>query len=413
MAVAIYALLAIIAIGTIAFLVSPKANWRGYHRYRMFCPGCDFTLRMNEIECLRHGYDPLDIWREKRFLPPYVSISSKCNIWEHEPTHAYTPWEYTYMMPLSLLPRRVAWGVYVAFMFGCLLILLRLSRKMDGPLVAAAALLLAIYPIWSNFFAGNFSVPLLFAAFMMAWFLNRGHVVLAGVAWAFLMTKPQLGILFAVPLLWRKRFATCSVATAICLVASLVPAVMCSTSPLKMILQIPSIGSFAFEGCGTLPWCLCGYMSRNVEIILSCALGLSLCLFMTGCLRREKDWFWLLMPAAICAPNWTYTQSCSFAFGWFFFFAVLRELRQCPRSTAIWVFLIVSAIVNSRIYLALYNASGFFHLAAPYSHNIHLTIDSLNSTASLLLALAFCIWKARQGRTDRAAGDEKGLATVA
>ena len=394
-----YVALALIALGTVAFLISPLANWRGYHRYRMFCPGCDFTLRMNEVECVRQGYDPLDIWGEKRFLPPYVSSFSddKRNIWEHEPVNAYTPWEYAYMMPLSFLPRRVAWGVYVAFMFACLIVLLRLSRKQEGPLVAALSLLLVVYPVWSNFFAGNFAVPLLFAAFMMAWLLNRGHDALAGVAWALLMTKPQLGLLFAVPLLWRGKIVTCVVAASICLAASLVPAALCSTSPLKLIFDAPSANTACFSGSGTLPWCLCGLLSRNAEIVLSCVIGFAVCFFMTWCLRREKDWFLFFMPAAICAPNWTYTQSCSFAFGWFFFFAILRDLRRNPQSTTLRVFLLLAILVVSRAYVAIYNGIGFCHLSAPYSQDVHLTIDSLNSTASLLLALAFCVWRGRLG----------------
>lgn len=398
MIVAVYALLALAAIGTIAFLISPLANWRGYYRYRWFCPGGDFTLRMNEVECVRQGCEPMDIWSGKRVLPPYVSsFSDDCNIWEHEPVIAYTPWEYTYMMPLSFLPRRGAWGVYVAFMFVCLFVILRLSRKMDGPLVAATSLLLVIYPVWSNFFAGNFAVPLLFAAFLMAWFLNRGHDVLAGVAWALLMTKPQLGLLFAIPLLWRRKFVTCAVAVSVCIAASLLPAALCSVSPLKLIFQAPSANTSAFTGCGTLPWCFCGILDRNLEIVLSCVLGLLLCLGMTWCVRREQDWFWLLMPAAICAPNWTYTQSCSFAFGWFFFFAILRELRNNPGSVALRVFAILAIIIVSRGYVAMYNMIGFCRLPPPYSQDLHWTIDTLNSTASLLLALAFCIWKGHHG----------------
>ena len=93
----------------------------------------------------------------------------------------------------------------------------------------------------------------------MGYFLNKGNDVIAGFCWAIAMIKPQLGLIFAIPLLMRRKWKTCFVAGIICLSLSIPPALMCNTSPLTMILQAPSANTFMFHGCGTWPYVLCGY----------------------------------------------------------------------------------------------------------------------------------------------------------
>ncbi len=142
-----------------------------------------------------------------------------------------------------------------------------------------------------------------------------------------------------------------------------------------------------------MPWCCCGVLDRNSEILVGCLIGLVVCVAMTWCLRRERDWLLFLMPAAVCAPNWTYTQSCSFALGWFFFFAVLRDVDRGENPVARGRFLVAAVPIFSRVYVASANLIGFCRFPPFVSHDMNLTIDSLNSTASILLAAAYCLWK--------------------
>lgn len=74
----------------------------------------DFSLRMNELACVRQRVNPYDVWRGAVELPPYypnthvgvppVGCTKQVN--------AYAPWAYVAMLPFSFLPEEWAWTVY-------------------------------------------------------------------------------------------------------------------------------------------------------------------------------------------------------------------------------------------------------------------------------------------------------------
>ena len=362
----------------------------------------DFNLRMNEISCVVQGVNPFAVWNESVVLPPYVSniprkpARSDCN----QPVNAYAPWEYLYMMPLVFLPRSIAWFVYSMFMAVAMLMLIWISRPTDARgrlgcdvmLLSAVPFIVISYLLWSNASVGNFIVFVLLASVLMAWALARDRWFFAGVFWALAMVKPQSAILFVVPLLMRRRMPVCIVAGLICLIASVPPSIMCSASLLDMLVQGPAANAELFEGCGTWPKFLCGRLGGGFDIGMGLAIGTAFCVWMTWMLRKERDWLVYLMPAAICASCWTYTQVYSHAMGWFVAYAIVSSLLENPRSKFLWTLFAISIPVLSRVFLAWHGFSAFFGFEFPMSEYAFRCVDSLNSTASLAIAVAYCLW---------------------
>lgn len=321
--------------------------------------------------------------------------------------NAYVPWEYAYMLPISYLPRRVGWTVYCVLMGGAILFVLKLgccaagspvAKKNDGFLSSSVALIGVSYLLWSNTAVGNFSVFVLAASVAMAWCLSRGREVLAGICWALAMVKPQSSILFAVPLLLHRKWTACCVAVGVCLAASLVPLGMCDSSFVDLLLHGPAANAELFKGCGTYPAFFLGALGNGVEIGVALMIGLCLCLSMTWLVRLSDDWFLLLMPAAVCAASWTYTQAYSHVMGWFVLFVLIRESPKTPFVIAL---LGLGILAVSRWFLALHGLYSYMGWSFPMSEYAFRCADTLNSTISLLIALVFCFYKSNRPMGNR------------
>ena len=405
-AIAASVLLAVLCLFTVVSSVFVKVNGFCRPGRHYFCPGYDFTLRMNEVECLRRGVNPFLVWNEDVELEPYISTVPKKSAYDSrfcEPINAYTPWEYSMALPLSFMPRDVQWAVYFAFMFLCVGVVFFCGYRAgvsvrgnawDGILAAAAPLALSFYPIWSNFSLGNYSVVILAALALMAHLLNKGCDVLAGLCWAVAMIKPQMAILFAVPLLWRRKFLTCAVAAVVCIVLSVPPALMCGTSPIDMILQAPAASAHAFNGCGTFPYVLCGLVDRTTGIGCGLLVGVVACVVMTWLVKERRDWIVFLMPAAVCSMSWTYSQMFTYALGWFVFAVMALELakERCGMGRlclyAVSVLLLSRAGRIAQCAIMVIGCSGASVLL---SNDAVWHIDSMNSALSLLASGALCV----------------------
>lgn len=367
-------------------------------------PGCDFTFRMNELLCLKQGVDPYDVWSGRVSVPPFEScgVASEQEVVpiDHR-VFTYPPWEYAYMLPLSCLSRNVSWGVYFSlWVIGFVVVYFIGRRHFSSPIPVSCALLVVSYVLFSDLQVGNFGVFVLLSACLMAASLNSGKSALSGVCWAVAMVKPQLALLFAVPLLLKGKMLTCVVAIAVCLGVSFVPAVICGKSPVTLILEVPGSNVEFFQGCGTCPYWFCSWISSEVCIVVGLIIGLLLCVTMTFAIRKERDWFLLQMPAAICGCTWSYAHSYCHALGWFLAFVLVRELVRNPRSKFLWTMLALSAFVLSRWFLAWHGLCAFMGWRFPMSEYAFRCVDSLNSTASIVLAAVFCVWKGRQSAND-------------
>lgn len=368
-----------------------------------FRPPCDFSLRMTEIKCLRMGVNPFDVWHGDVVLPPFrPNYGSKVSGPEFtEEINAYAPWEYAFMLPLSFLPRKLAWMLYFAMMGLSLAFVFAIGRaygqsatgsREDGLIAGAVPVLMVAYPIWSNICIGNFSVIVLAAVVAMAYFLDRDKDVCAGFAWALAMLKPQLGLIFAIPLIMRRKWRTCLVAAGTCAVASIVPSAMCGTPPLTLILQTPAANLFCFKGCGTLPYALCGHLPGNGDVMLAVAIGALACFALSRLIPCDASWLVFLSPAAICATSWTYVSTYGHVLCYFLFLGIVIDLLKDPADRIAWAFFAFAAVFASRAYSAYHgfvSAFGSIWPSLAYPESLHCHIDSLNSTAVLVSASAF------------------------
>lgn len=389
---------ALLVFGIIAILtsVTPIAFTSGG---KWFTPPCDFSLRMAEVNCLRRGVDPYQVWKGNIVLPPFrPNYGAKTNNPECTvDINAYVPWVYTIMLPLSYLPVKIAWAVYFAMMIGAWFFITCIFRKStsSAKLAGISGLLLISYPVWSNLCIGNLSVFVLLALILMGYFLNRGNDVIAGICWAIAMIKPQLGLIFAIPLLMRHKWKTCFVAGMICLTLSIPSALMCNTSPLTMILQAPSANTFMFHGCGTWPYALCGYIGDNGDVLAALVVGATICWVLTRQISFKSDWIIFLMPAAVCGMSWTYASSYGHVLAWFFFYALSFELTHRPKDRCLWILLAVSLFSMTRLYLFYHGFTAAFPdspVAIAIPDNAHWHIDSINSCIDMILCILLCKW---------------------
>jgi hypothetical protein len=393
------------AVAAIAlYCVRPVANdWGGEDKSAYLRPSLDFVLRMNEIGCLRRGVDPYDVWSEKIVLEPYCAYAKvlPAEVEVYEPVNAYPPWEYLYMMPLGFLPRRTAWVVFALGMFACIAFLFaagwKKSRRTLGDrwlsLAAAAAPLLVVsYSLWANFRAGNLALYSLAATVAALMCLNRGRRVAAGIMWALAMIKPQLALPLAVPLLIRRQFAVCAVAVAVCVVSSLPASFMCGKSLLEMIPASISASSWAFNGCGTMPYFLCRSMPDRIDIVIGAAVGLVAAAVATWKVRKSDDWFVLAMPATVVAMAWTYAQPYSYVYAYLMVLVMTLEALSNPGNRICKVLLALSVPFAARVYMCIHGIwmelGGRLGLP-PFPAGLHYSLDSLNSTALLAIAAVF------------------------
>lgn len=407
-------LLAIYCVAVATAIVTPLNPFGGG---RWLVPGGDYMLRMNEIGCLKRGVNPFDVWHGDVVLKPYLPLSGEGRSAVlgkpgfTEQLHVYPPWEYAAMMPFSFLPVALSWTIYLLAMFAGLWLLFFAGRSFcrlfsgggEGACAIASALsvLFVALPVFQNLLLGNFAVPVLVAAVLMAVCLNRGHDVLAGVCLAAAMLKPQLSLAFVIPLVMLRKFKTCTSAAAICAALAVIPALVCRASPLEMVLQGVSGNSFLFTGCGTMPSFLCPYLPGGFGIIVGLVIGAALCAYMTHRLASSgvRDWMVLLMPAAVMGAAWTYAQCFSFSMNWFFFLVLCSSLVKWPRSRFLWALAALSAVFMTR----LYNLAHFLPKVLPGvvpeflpSEAWHYHIDTIVSSVGIALTLALGIWISRR-----------------
>lgn len=368
----------------------------GFMFYPSVREGCDFDLRVNEIHCVLERCDPFDIWSEQVDRPPYYSYArpDQASATRTKCVNAYPPWAYLMGYPFAALPRPLGWFVYLGLNL-CTLLLLgvagyryakaRLPEPSGARIVAAAAVLLIALACGSCYQSGNYPILVLLATLGMVWCLDRRHDVLAGFCWALAMIKPQLALLFAVPLLWRRKYLTCAVAALTCVIASVPAMVLCRRGFVDLVRHGIGGSSCAFMGCGTFPGFLCPLVGQSCGIIVGLAVGAALCVFLTVRTPRSADWFVFITPAALIATGWTYSQLYNSVMAWFFFVLILIALVREPQNRTLRMLAVLSALTVARPYTFLH---GFLMLCPArfnYSFELHWWIDSVGMLLSLVV----------------------------
>ena len=299
----------------------------------------DFSLRYNEVRCLRQGVDPFDVWSGKIGSEQFARLGGRRDAEAQELVHAYTPWEYTAMLPMSLVPpgaaKETALALNAALYLALIAWALAFARK-QGRGGGAACFIGALafgFNIWAwkgALFWGNFGGLFTAMIVLLAFALAKGgatggggggrrprkYDVYAGIALAALMFKPQVGVMFCIPLLVNLKFATLASGAAICLLASVPPAIMCRKWPWEMISNVIGGGADVYHSSALININLhnklismfaLGPDQIKYLMYASMLIGVLLCLALSLMLRRSDDWLEKLVPAALIAPLWTYS----------------------------------------------------------------------------------------------------------
>jgi hypothetical protein len=290
--------------------------------------GIDFLMRYNEMACVRNGVNPCSIRFGKAKSEKYRYYLTPEEYPGQQIIDAYPPWAYTYFGWLTFFSQRTAWKVYFVLMLlalGCVMgAVYKYARKnghdtWHATCFALGAALLVHYGVSSCFYVGNFG--LIIATFLCVFLTAMEHdkPILAALAWAIMMSKPQMAIMLAIPLLLQRKFKICFVALAICLACSIPPGVLSRTNPVELILAIPKFGSDVATQTKLLPGTLMKMMSiwipMSVINLIQAGFGVILCTILTRRLLTSP-WPWLrYLPAVIISNYCLYSLShndCTF-----------------------------------------------------------------------------------------------------
>lgn len=366
--------------------------------------GGDWVMRANEIKCLSTGTDPFDVWHGDVIKKPFYSFSNPPEKAAENgftrPLNAYPPYAYTFAAPLGLLPDAFARPIYFLIMLACIGFIfavgLSVAKKAlpsdsDALLATSLSYILLSFAFVSNFQSWNYPFPLLAALLGMAWCLERRHDILAGFCWSLVMIKPQTGLIFAVPLLLRRKFLTCGVAVATCLIASIPPALLCGKSPIALCLESVAGSSDAFIGCGTFPYALCTCVGSSIGTYGGLVIGVLVAIWLTRAFKNDAAWLLYLMPAAFITTVWSYAQLYASAFSWPFFLYLSITLLQKTNDRRIWLLFAGAALFCARPYTFYHGLTMLAPDTLGYSMSFHGHLDSLCSLFSLLVFISFVL----------------------
>ena len=277
--------------------------------------GWDLRLRRNEILCAHQGVNSFRIWNHEQSLSGFVPISrpdyNKVEKKEGDVlVHAYPAWHTTMFWFYGWLSEEEC-VVLMAVVFGlCLSFIVRetinISKEYFAPYKLVSALSLICIANYATFcfFPLNYGILVLTMFLLMNLALKKNHNILAGVAWAIMMIKPQIGVLFFWPLFWQKRYLTIITGTIVCLVATFGTSLLVHDSVIDLIMQIPEIGRPYVKGSfKTKPF---EYIFGDKAFLVAPIAFSFLVGIATWLMRKSRDFFTCCVPVVLAIPIWTY-----------------------------------------------------------------------------------------------------------
>ncbi len=282
--------------------------------------GYDFQLRYNEAKCVLSGCDPFLIWEGQRTLSPYLSFDQATTMVDgiHEYVGAYPPWEYPLMVPFALFPKRIALVAFFIIEVLCSIALViwsvfagwRLHGRLgDGFLCGAVAVMPSYYVVYCLNYL-NFGVVIAVASVGLAYCLDKERSCLADICWAMMMVKPQVALLFMIPILIGGRYRTICVAAGICLLLTAVSAIVCGRSPLEMIFAIGRCRGM-FPKCYLLGPVVTEWLQRispSLPLVLNAVVGVLVCFVLSWRFRKFDGWLMKLLPAVVLCWLWSVSR---------------------------------------------------------------------------------------------------------
>ncbi len=277
----------------------------------------DLLYRYNESVCMHEGIDPFEIFERKITSEKYVGHGRPDKPIEpingRKIVHSYPAWHAAVFWWYGYIPKRVCMAIMASIYLCTLICVCRwTSRKLtanDSQERMINILFLVItllYPICGIFRYLNYGLLLLGCCLLLYLALERGHDMLAGIIYSFIMIKPQIGLLLIFPLLFNRKYKTIALAVVICLIETCFTAYMLNKSPIELILQIPKLGAPYSKGV---------IAERTMKIVGPAGqyivMGIFICLAAGGSyLVRNAQEAWIrFLPAVAFIPFWTYSQS--------------------------------------------------------------------------------------------------------
>ena len=289
----------------------------------------DFDMRYNEACCVHEGVDPFEVWRgevkDSRYEPwSFAKLRSK-DVDFSRFIHAYPPWEYTCMLPFVGLERRSAETVFMVMMFSGLLALscgwFCVGYRKFGRLCWGLLLLAFCWgqasPVTACLVYGNFGIWIAVAVAVALYCHVRKWDGWAGVFWALAMVKPQVATIFLVPLLLLRKWRTLAVWGSLLLGMTLIPSLLCRTSPVDLVLCIRQYSAEQFSRTGFIGKPIFVSLVQDGGISPSLLSGASalaggvICVVCTALVlkRRSKDdgleKLSAFVPALVLSTIWT------------------------------------------------------------------------------------------------------------
>ncbi len=305
-------------VGLIGFL-----TFKPYYDAHQFC---DIRYRHNEISCSHTGVNPFRIWNHEIESDKYQGISRpdfKKTIQQNKLfVHAYPPWHTTFFWFYGWMTQNTCVAIVMllcvaSFVFGITYFKKYSPNKADEKIFFWGLLIMGLAnPSASLFSTGNYGCLLLLASILLVEMLRRNCDVVSGVLWAFMMIKPQVGLLFFWPIIMQKKYLTVGVAIIVCLLATLWPAYVYGESPLTLILQTSQIGAPYIKADKAH---LIGFAYKSMGengIIVWMGICFLVCGLLSYLLRRRSSWLIRIMPVLLIFPYWTYSQGHDYLVLW-------------------------------------------------------------------------------------------------
>lgn len=306
--------------------------------------GTDMKHRRAEVCCSFTGVNPFHVWCQDVHVDGFAPMSrpDRPRV-EKRPgdlvVHSYPVWHTIWFFFYGLLPESACVGI-VSFLFGLGLSLV-LARhwhdsRMKGisPLLVITFVLAMSVDLFINcFFLLNYGVLLAAAIVLMIAFLERGSQVFAGICWAFVMIKPQVGLLLFFPLLFARKYKAILSAIVTCLGLTVVMSVYYHESPVALILQIPQIGA-PYQNSVLVNKVLAPVFGKFGQYVLMAVFGF-VCAYACYKTRLREDWLVKIAPVMLCFPMWTYSNGADAVVKGFFWYALVAfrvfDMRETGR----------------------------------------------------------------------------------
>ncbi len=358
--------------------------------------GCwfDLSMRYHEISCAHTGVNPFHIWNRTVESGRYKGLSrpDKPDETRTDDTratiHAYPPWHTTFFWWYGWLSREVVVTLFLlcsCSIFALAFFLFRRWAPADlWPCIIywSTLLILMLKSFRLTMDVGNYGCFLLLGSLILFFGMKKTNFLLLGAAWALIMIKPQVGVLFFWPLLFARRYAAIAVAVILCLLATLWPAHVYGESPFELILQVPRLGApyvvdwrnFVSLTVGRMTGCL-GVSIWSVFCFAACGL-------LSFQMRASNSDLMKFLPVCIFIPIWTYALAVDWLVLWPLYVAMAILLsRRFNLSVCLLVFSIPAVWVCFHVLSFM----GYFT-----SHRAYLT-DLLGDLSQIVLSFVFIV----------------------